>query len=318
MIADMKILCDIGGTFCRFALVEDSVPTRIRKYEAAHYPTFLDALSLYCDEESIPNSGDLYLAVAGSNIDGVWKFGNKNTWLIDAREIKKAGWNPALIVNDFEANVWSLLALKDGELNVLREGRAPWPTKCLTGPGTGLGLGYLHYNNGTPFVQPTHGGQMPAAFLTDEQWQIGQIVSRIKERDNALTFEDFVSGYGLLHLYQAACIKDGAPAEMERVRDLPDHLESAQVKCALRLLHEFFGQFAASAVISGHAYGGLYIAGGVIERLVENNIFDVPTFERAFNIKSIEAVAHDLAETPIIHILDSTPALKGLIKAGGL
>tara|TARA_B100000282_G_scaffold295698_1_gene275554 strand:- start:423 stop:1370 length:948 start_codon:yes stop_codon:yes gene_type:complete len=311
----MRILIDIGGTYARFALAnKEGGYTKMRKYEAALHESFEAALSLYLKEEALEERGSLRIAIAGYIDQDVWKLTNKNEWVISPKALEQAGWDIEAILNDFEANVWAIPTFTGEDIKTLRSSSEPAsPHKCLVGPGTGLGLGYLlkdkndHYS-----VLRTHGGHMPAAIMSDEQWMVAQIVSRSKARSSCLSFEELVSGYGLLNLYNACCLMDGVEPAFSRVRDLPAHKDTPQVKRALKLFHEFFGQFAASMVITGHAYGGLYICGGVIERLDEIDLWDFSAFEKAFSIHSVEAVAQDLARTPIHHILEPTPALRGL------
>ena len=81
--------------------------------------------------------------------------------MIDPAKLKQDGWDVELILNDFEASVWALLKLQDGDIETLKEADGASSAKCLLGPGTGLGLGYLQGGDEI-FVQKTHGGHMPS------------------------------------------------------------------------------------------------------------------------------------------------------------
>lgn len=283
----MTILTDIGGTFVRFAKARNGQPSDIRKYKAVDFPDLQSALAKYCEETGIEARGALLIATAGYNDGGVWKFVNQNTWEIDPKALAAAGWCVEKILNDFEAATWSLISLKEANQTVLKAGNSERESGslCLLGPGTGLGLGYLHKAAVSPFVQKTHGGHMPIAARSDEQWQA------IKRTDTSV-FENIVSGPGL-----------------QKLRGLYDEEK------ALRLFHEFLGLFAANAVITGHAYGGLYLTGGVLERLIEEGAFDLQIFEKWFCLQGAASVGEALDNTPITYITDPYPALKGLLNA---
>lgn len=276
----MKIVSDIGGTYARFAQVIDGVAAHIKKYEAANFSGFSGALAQYCKDEDIEDSGKISIATAGYEENGLWKVTNNQGWIIDPSALKKAGWSIALILNDFEAGTYSLPILQAADLKTLKEGQKTDQSLCLLGPGTGLGLGYFHRPN---TVQRTHGGHMPITAVTDEQW--AAVKAFHDQKQKPVVFEDFVSG------------------QNDFARTNPS------------LFHEFLGLFAAQSIIHGHAYGGLYLTGGVIEGLIAEDKFDFDTFEKWMCIDGVDCVAQSLQNTPIYLITDPYPALKGLIHA---
>ncbi|MCB9982299.1 MAG: glucokinase [Rhodospirillales bacterium] len=308
-----KLLADIGGTHARFALSGASGPEAIVKYKAADFENLHDALVAYCAEQGRGASGALRLAVAGSPEEGgLWRFVNCNTWVIDPQELESHGWQVECILNDFEAAAWSLLNLQAEDVQTVRGGHSQSPSKCILGPGTGLGLAYVHQGE-KPFIQPTHGGHLPVACLSDEQALVVQTVQRLKGNDTIPVYENLVSGPGLYAIYRALCLIGGVETAAHNPEEMMAHLEDAKVRTALRLFHEFLGLFAASAVIAGHAYGGLYLTGGVIERLKEAGRFDAGRFIRWFELHGVAPVTHDLKAMPITHITYPYPALKGLM-----
>lgn len=308
----MEILADIGGTYARFAVASPAGPRETKKYRAADFAGLSEALETYCSELRIEPSGILRIATAGYEDGGVWKFINKNRWVIDPKKLEKSGWRVPVILNDFEAATWALKSLNADERKILRDGPGASANFCLAGPGTGLGLGYM-MNGENPAVQKTHGGHMPVAAITDEQWLVVQTVRRLRKSETVPVFENFVSGSGLYDIYAARCLIAGKPCRLPAVEHLVENPKDREAAAALRLFYEFFGLFAATAVISGHAYGGLYISGGIVERLAERDLFDFPTFEKFFTLNVADSVRHDLAATPIFRITTPYPALKGLM-----
>lgn len=308
----MFVVADIGGTFVRLAQVEQGTIDRIQKYEVSDFETFNDALAAYCTLHNADSAGRLRIATAGYEDEGVWKFVNHNPWHVDPQSLKEEGWDIEIILNDFEAATWSLTALEDKDVEVIKDAQGASNTHCLIGPGTGLGLAYL--NKQSQFVQKTHGGHMSAAAISEEQWIVIRAVRR-QRPEKAVVYENLVSGPGLLNIYNAICLINGLQPVAKTPEDLLDHLDREHVKDAIRLFHEFFGNFAAMAVVTGNAYGGLYLTGGVIPRLKDAGVLDIELFKNAFHIEAVDSVKRDLEATPIFILKDPYPALKGLLHA---
>lgn len=311
----MMILCDIGGTFARLAQSGGGAISTIRKYAVADYQTFEDALAAFCSEENIPNQGTIAIATAayedGPKGKEIWRFVNRNKWVLDAAALKRAGWSVATILNDFAAATWGLQNLAVDDFEVLKDGAAIDAPLCLMGPGTGLGLGYLM--NG--YVQRTHGGHMLAAALTEEQQQLINTAQTLKEGGAIVSFENLASGPGLQNIYASLCKMRGIPNKFERAEDILNNEDDALVKDALRLFHEFLGIFAQNAVITAHAYGGLYLTGGMVDRLKARNLFDFKSFEKFFVLKSVDSVTRALDATPIYYVTHPSLAMKGLMES---
>lgn len=311
----MSILCDIGGTYARFAKANDGNLLHIQKYKAEDFESLREALPHYCNEHDIHPGGLLRIATAGYEDAGVWRFVNKNKWEIDPKALKDAGWEIETILNDFEALVRSIDHLAPDELNIIKDAAGASKTKCVLGPGTGLGLGYRHDTPNGAFIQKTHGGHIAAAALGEEHTMIIQTIQRLKTDQTLCVYENLISGPGLYNIYAAQCLIAGKIRAADTPEDILQYTDTPEVQTSLRLFHEFFGIFAASVVVSGHAYGGLYLTGGVLERLIEHKLFDVEHFERFFTLDAVGSVQRDLNATPIMHITHPYPALKGLLYA---
>lgn len=286
----MKIVSDIGGTYARFAQVSGGAPIYIKKYSVGDFPNLESTLMQYCTDHTLAETGELSIAAAGYPDNTVWKITNNPDWVITPADIESAGWRIKTILNDFEAGTYSLPLLTKDDLKTLNTGTENNNSLCLIGAGTGLGLGYFHHPN---LVQKTHGGHFPIASLNDEH---GSAIKDIRATLNrALVFEDIVSGPGL-----------------HKLRDMyaPDK--------ASRLFHEFLGIFAATALVTGHAYGGLYMTGGVITHLIKDGAFDTDRFKNALCFDAVDCVKQDIVNTPVHVITDPYPALRGLIHAQSL
>ncbi|MCF8496227.1 MAG: glucokinase [Alphaproteobacteria bacterium] len=314
----MIVLADIGGTYARFALEQEGELTSVRKYVAADYASLEEALGAYCGEIDRPSGGTLSIATAAVREDNVWRFSNKNQWIIDPETLKRSGWEISRILNDFEAALLSLAHLPPSGLVALNPGadteHSSLLPRCLTGPGTGLGLGYLIPLPGGGFhAQRTHGGHMLLAALTPEQKEIAETVQRLRPDKTIPVFEHVVSGPGLMNLYRAVCALKKYKEIAQSPAEILEDNGSPAAEVTLRLFHEFFGLFAHTAVVTGHAYGGLYLTGGILERLVEKNLFDFTLFKQCFILNNVSPVKKDLESTPIYRVSDPCPALRGLL-----
>jgi len=131
-----------------------------------------------------------------------------------------------------------------------------------------------------------------------------------------VTYENLVSGPGLQNLHDAVCLIAGRKKKAQRAGEIlghPDNPENAQ---ALRLFHEFMGLAANTAVVAGHGYGGLYLTGGMVDRLNAGNLFDFDSFSACFSLPSVSSVERDLAATQIALVKEPHLAMRGLLQAG--
>lgn len=318
----MKILSDIGGTHVRFATYEGGRPENIRKYAANRFKSFENALTHYLDELNLDEKYPLRIATAAFDDSGLWRFVNENSWIIDIQYLIKKGWIVEYIMNDFEASTLGLQLLKDSDLDIIHmsdvsdDNKTGPYNKCLIGPGTGLGLGYLLYNDGQAQVQWTHGAHMPLATITDEQWLISQTMKRLERQDLNETpipvFEDVISGPGLHALYRALCVIDGIDPKAEDTRALFAMEDNRMRRETFRLFHEFLGLFIATVTISGHAYDGLYITGGVMDQIIENDLLDVRAIQNVLSMHFVASVRRDLGAMPLYYVREQNLALLGL------
>jgi glucokinase len=312
----MDILIDIGGTYARFAVKKRGKPDSIKKIAAADFKNFEDAVADYV--HGVKAGGDISLLIStAAHTDGrIWRFVNNNKWIIDPDALKKCGFSVQIILNDFEAATWGLIGIKDREIlkNPLTKNEND--TVCLIGPGTGLGLAYLRGISGRKHaVQKTMGGHIAAAAVTPEQEKIIESVRALKPRPGMVVYEDLISGQGLINIYNAICQRDGKMPLAQSAEKLVESRASPQIRAALRLFHEFFGVFASGAAVAGDSFGGLYLMGGVVDRLVERGLFDFKSFEKFFIADTVPSVRTALDSTPVYRVTDPYIALKGLIKA---
>ena len=271
MNGDLKpcLLGDLGGTYLRLAWADNHRLNR-QVFRIHDYADIQSCISAY-QEKSGCKARSFRLASSGhERWPGRWYLTNNAHW----REIDFMSLKNSLQLEEFQV-VNDFQAQAYG-LSAKNPGIAQ-PT-CLIGAGSGLGLGYV-YRGGQ--VSESYGGHMHAAAWTDEQWEI---LRRYPSEERQVIFEDLCSGRGL-----------------EWLRDNTGEPEQA--------FHEFLGIFAHYAVIFGHAYGGLWLTGGVF-RYID---FEESLFRRWMTGDPAPIVRESFDRMPI-HREDATDlAFEGLI-----
>jgi glucokinase len=312
-----ELLADIGGTHARIAQADVVAP---EKYAVAGFDAIEAVIARYCREKSLEEKGTIRIATAANpGADGLWRFTNNPGMVIDPAALKEAGWELALLADDFVASAHGVPALPKEKRIALRQGTPmPGAPYALLGPGTGLGLAYMiklpGKNGGGWHVQQTFGGHMLAAAATEEQREILDIVADLKADGTIPVPEDVASGRGLPLLYKAVCRRDGAALLLDSAAGILGLPGDAQARKTLRLFHEFLGLFAHHVLVTGHAYGGLYLDGGVIHGLRRSGLFDFAQFEKFMQIRAVPTVREAVAATPVWLVDDPYVALRGLME----
>lgn len=305
------ILADIGGTYARFARVENNAPAKARKLAVADYETLEEALLAYTGHPVA--DGILYIATAAWPYpDGTWRFARPDRWEMTTESLERAGWAVGWIGNDFGAGARGALAAGPEyryEVQSARPQEIIQRRSVVLGSGTGLGLAYVEGMS----VQETYGGHMAIPQCTDEQHTVIKLIRRLKTDERPVSAEDVISGPGLSLLYKAVCLLHGQSPD-ENI-DLAVLLEDKGKRIhthSLRLYHEFLGLFAHQAVIYGHAYAGLYMDGGVLHRLVEAGAFDHDVFLRFFVGDPLPLIKKQMMVMKIEIVTDPFVTLSGL------
>lgn len=310
------VLADIGGTHARFAIAASDGPQNPEKLAVAAFDTPLAALADYAGRHRLAG-GSLRIATAANpGDDGLWRFTNNPGWVIDRAAFDAAGWTIDVLADDFMASAYGVLALPPARKIQLRPGTAaPGLSQAVLGPGTGLGLAYIQaLPGGGTHVQQTFGGHMLATTLTDEQYVIAKLVRRLKPGGTPVVPEDVASGRGLPLLYRAVCVYHGHDPVHDGLAAMLAAADAPMVRATLRLFHEYLGLFAHNAVVTGHAYGGLYLDGGIIPALRAADLFDFPAFEQFLCLDMAPVVKAGLDEMPVWLIDDPYTALHGLMR----
>jgi glucokinase len=287
------LIGDIGGTNARFAIADIGAGgaggyTSEQVYPCADFPTLVDAIRFYLDQNDVPLPQSIYLAVAGPVVDEQVRLTN-NPWSISVTELRQGFGSEVIhLLNDFEAIAWSIPGMPLDELlpiGSLQPDSLEMSdyTVAAIGPGTGLGAAGLRAHNGqfSAIVgEASHGG-----FSPESSEQI-EILSVLRDRFERVSCERLVSGPGLENLYWALARIHGenrprlpAAEIFQASIDGNDQLAHR----AIELFYEILGQVAGDLALSLGARNGVYIAGGIARRYPQKLVDS--RFRRGFESK---------------------------------
>ncbi|MGH8446427.1 MAG: glucokinase [Solimonas sp.] len=272
------LVADIGGTNARFALAAIDAEHRpvlsaIRELRAADYPTLGEAARHYL---TLAGSAveEAVFAVASPVTGDQIKITN-NPWAFSVQALRaELGLRALRLINDFAAIGYAVPHLGANDVQAigfmperLARDRSDGHYSVL-GPGTGLGVGRLLLRGGEAIIIETEGGHVGFAPCNAYELKILEALLRKFQRVSA---ERLLSGPGLLNLYHAVAAVEGVGAEAETPAQITEQANAAPDSLAGRtvsLFCELLGCFTGDTVLAHGAWDGVYLAGGISQKLV--------------------------------------------------
>jgi glucokinase len=270
------LIADLGGTNARFALaaINDCQPKEVRVLPCKDYESFFDAAADYVSQCSVDMAAidAVVLAIAGPVNQAVIRFSN-NDWRFTRAQIEEffgAGKAVALL-NDFDAVGHCLAVLGKEELEQLGEQSTVDPSApCwVVGAGTGLGVAcVVPQPQGPAIVLPGEGGHIDLSTCNAQE---DAIVTFLRERHHRVSAERVLSGMGLENIYEALAHQQGLQKRLS-APEIGAALARGDDPIATATLEQFFvflGRVVGDFVLSVESRGGVYIAGGIVPRYLE-------------------------------------------------
>lgn len=305
----MKVLAgDLGGTKALFGIAElvDDKPYFLltRRLASADFSGTADLLAHFvADAGTGMNAvGAACLAVAGPvSEDGCRARFTNLPWQVDAAELKAQLGVPVRLVNDFAAVAAGVTVSAPGQLVTLQPGQPdPAGVRLAIGAGTGLGVAAMLGRGNRLHILPGEGGHI--GFSPQNAAQM-RIHAALLAEHGRVTNEQVISGPGLAAIHRILAAKSRAPAEIAELALAgdPEALATTDVFFAA------YGAFAGDLAMSYLARGGVFLAGGVTQRLLPL-LADSP-FLAAFNAKMEHASL--AADMPVQLVTDPDVGLVG-------
>jgi glucokinase len=318
--SDNRILVgDVGGTHARFAVAEpsESGGWRIRQRLdlAERFATFNDALRSYLGRARVTALPRIAaIAVAGPVEAGTARFTNRG-WVISERALKEIGFERALLINDFAALALAVELMEAEHLHSIGpdlEG-AEDGTITILGAGTGFGVSCLARYGERAVPMSTEGGHMGFAPSNPEELAVLELLWK---QEGRVSTERILSGDGLERLYRALEQLAGRGAAALTAAEISAAAlrNEAGAHAALTMFCSIFGAVAGDLALAHGALGGVYIAGGIAEK-IEQFLVQSP-FRRRFEDKG--RLTAYVAAIPTQLIVNPDMALLGAARSGTL
>jgi glucokinase len=306
-----RLLGDIGGTYARLAWVESPGHAlgRVAGYDCDAHAGLEAVVARYLGEQQLPSPRAVAIGIATSVLGDEVAMTNR-PWRFSIAGLRRRwGSERLLVLNDFAALAHGLPRARADELRTVGGGAAlEGEPMALVGPGTGLGVAGLLNTPGGPVPVAGEGGH---ATLAPADAGEERILSWLRSEFGHVSAERVLSGAGLVNLHRAACVLAGrtyeelsAPAITERAVAGSD---AACVETA-ELFLAFLGGFAGNLALTLGARGSVFIAGGIVPRLLK--LIDRSSFRLRFEDKGRFRPYLEAISTRVV--LDTTTlALRG-------
>lgn len=267
-----RLLGDVGGTNARFAwqAAAGAPPGRIATSLCRDHDSLLAAIRHYLQVQGLPTPRSCGIGIANP-ITGDRVQMTNHHWSFSIRELEREiGADRLVVINDFEAVALSLPALRDRELHSIGAHDGAVVTgapMAVLGAGTGLGVSCLLPDAGLA-ITGEGGHSTLSAGDSDE----AEILRLLCDRFGHASAERALSGPGLINLYEATAALNGMGAERLEPADVIDGARTgADPLCAQALGYfcSFMGSFAGNLALTFGARGGVYVAGGIAPRIID-------------------------------------------------
>lgn len=319
--SERTLVADIGGTNARFALVDPArraEPGRapldeasIRKFAVKDFPSLALAARHYLETVGAEAHRGVF-AVAG-RVDGGEARITNHPWVISAERTRAVlGFESLTLINDFAAQAMAIALLAPSDVAAI--GGAPWApapwtrdaTYAVIGPGTGLGVGALIVRGGHAHPLETEGGHASFPPGNPEEFAI---LEQLSAQYGRVSNERLISGPGLVNLHGALCRLAGEDPGAPEPEDVTARAARGDPHCA-RAVDVFcavFGAIAGDLVLTLGAWGGVFLTGGLVPRLLDS--LRHSAFRHRFEHKGRFSAA--MARVPALAVLHPEPGLLG-------
>jgi glucokinase len=301
-------IADFAGVHPRFILT--------RRYASADFSDCDTLLAQFRRDAAAELAGaaGACLAVAGPLGDGDRRANFTNLpWRADAGALENLLGMPVTLANDFAAVAAGIAVLPADCRLCLQTGNPDaGGVRLAIGAGTGLGMAVIVPRGAGFDILPSEGGHVGYAPTDDLQ---AAFAAWLRREHGRATAERAISGMGLVNLYRFLATREQA--------DTPDPLAAADPGAAIgalalavpaslarRTVDIFmasYGAFAGDMALALLARGGVFLAGGVTQKLLP--LLRESDFLAAFDAK---AEHRELArQMPVYAVTETEIGLQG-------
>ena len=332
---------DIGGTKTILRLVEVTEVTLTEKtfrtvkeaqYISASFPDLVPLVQEFLAQDDYIKPQLACFAIAGPVVNNTCNLTNLN-WILDTQRLEIELDIPKIsLLNDFAANSFGILGLKDFEVNTLQEGETREESPiAVIGAGTGLGEAFLVPQGKKHQIFASEGGHADFAPRNDLEYEL---LKYLRQRLNVqhISVERVVSGQGIASIYQFLRDSKFAPEspeigeriklweqESNKTIDPAAIISQAAFKqrdllCekTIEIFVEAYGAETGNLALKLLCYGGIYIAGGIAAKILP--LMQDGRFLNAFKDKG--RVSPLIESIPVHIVLNPQVGLVGSVLYG--
>lgn len=221
------------------------------------------------------------------------------SWNIDARDLtQNTSMDSLCIFNDFQVLGYSLNTVDINDekdvisIRKVEESKEKKP-RILVGAGTGLGKTILFYDTKNQLYHAfeSEGGHADIPVYTPTELELITAIQQKKHPQNPVTYEDVLSGTGLVDIYMFLRSKNvfehSEYTEMiDEAKEKPAliskyRLKDEYCKETFDLFWRFFARCVKNLALDSLSYGGVFIGGGIAVK--NKDIFLSNEFMTEFN-----------------------------------
>ena len=309
-MSQYALVTDIGGTNARFALYDLSTNelSAITKVLISKDDVLLELIKSYLNSQS--ETVDMACIAIACPIDegDLIEMTNNNLSFSRSELIKELKLTKLEVINDFTAVSTSIPRLSANDVIKIggEEPNLNYPI-AIYGAGTGLGVSHLVKVNENWISLPGEGGHTELPMVNEEE---DRILAQLRKKFGRVSCERFLSGNGIVNIYQALLQINNQPIE-EITPDIIVNkaLSNSCPICLATLTHfcTFMGRFGGNLALTLNTQGGVYIAGGIVPRFIE--FFKASPFREAFEYKG--RMSFLVKKIPVYVIIHKDPGLFG-------
>jgi len=309
---------DVGGTNCRLAACDPTNGTisHITIFPVRELESLEEALDHFKGSHQEHSYSEAAISIANPITGDQIAMTNAHWDFSIERTRQNCRLNQLIMLNDWESVALSLPLLAASDLEQINNNEAnELGNRALCGVGTGLGVAGLVRGKGSGwFPVAGEGGHVSFSPLNHEEVQI---LETLRDVHDHVSFEKILSGAGLVALHQAINRIAGFKIKTLSPQNIVSQAATANDPICEKTVEVFcrvLGNFAGNLSLTLGATGGIYIGGGVIQKMQEAGIFDRDEFLSGLTRKGrlsdwLSNIPAYLIKTPFAGLIGSAAAL---------
>ena len=296
------LIADIGASNSRCAVLQSTIsePTDVQVFDNNDFASLSELLAGYI-ESCTRAPRHCALAVAAPVHGDEVRMINRN-WSFTGTALANAlGLQSVRFLNDFHAIAYALPALDEQSRIAIGQARKSVDgSMAVLGPGSGLGMAAWIGNRTDGRVMFGEGGHLTMAGRDRHE---DKIIGEFRQQFGHCSAERILSGPGLVALHATM-----HGLKVSRAEEISGNLANEKCVATMNQFFSFLGTVAAELALITGAFGGVYIAGGIVPACIEQ--IKASPFRERFEDRN--RYREYMQRIPTYVITDPYPGLRGL------